>query len=242
MVPGSTLYASKLLNVKPDTMRALVLLALLAGCGRSSEPEAGPVCPQDPSFNRAGLVQVMSDSPPAELRRDLDLSALARESAGTAGSGRLQGLTEVEHELKERTLVSLKPSRGRACVWLETIVIDMRPASVKIFVPKEYPEGSCEYMAVLSHEREHERVHRERLEAAGLEVKAALEGARWLPAKGNPMETADQDSAKAALDDKLRRVVHPMYEKFKADLNAAQMALDSPELYRLVTDRCQGWK
>lgn len=219
-----------------------LLLISLAACGRPEANGAGPACPHDPSFDRSGIVTVAAFPPAASLRHDLDLAALARESSGTVGAGRLQGLTEVEHRLGLRTTVSLAPSRGRACVWFDAVRIDMTPASVQIFVPKEYPEGSCEYDAVLVHEREHERIHRERLAAAAAEMRSALTAAKWLPGKGNPIEAADKESAEAALNDKISKVVHPAYEKFKADLTAAQAELDTPALYRWVTARCQHWK
>lgn len=222
-------------------MRAMALAGLLAACAKPPE-ETGPACPHDPSVPREGAVTVQATIPPATLRHDLDLKALAVESQGTVGFGRLQGLTEVEHRLDVRTLMSLAPSRGRACVWLSKVTVDLTPGSVVIFVPKEYPEGSCEYDAVLEHERGHERVHRERLEKAAAEMRAGLDAARWLPLKGNPIEAADKAAAQAALEEKIRKVVHPAFEKFKWELTIAQAELDTPALYRWVTARCQDWK
>jgi hypothetical protein len=138
--------------------------------------------------------------------------------------------------------VNIETARGRTCVWFDEVRVDLTPASVQIFVPREYQEGSCEYEAVLAHEREHERVHRERLEAAVKEIEAALIGATWLPAKGNPLETEDRASAEAALNAKIRKVVTPVYEKYKTDLRSAQADLDRPELYQWVSKRCSSWK
>jgi hypothetical protein len=223
--------------------RAAALLACLlhCACGRGdSRSEA--VCPHDPGFDRSKVIRVRADVPPAVLRRDLDLAALAAESHGSAGSGRQQGLTEVEHQLAFHTLVNMETSRGRACVWFDEVRVDLTPASVQIFVPREYPEGSCEYLAVLAHEREHERVHGERLAAAAKEVEEALTAAKWLPARGNPLEVADRAAAEAALNAKIRKVVAPVYGKYKEDLAAAQAELDRPDLYQWVSKRCSGWK
>ncbi len=219
---------------------ALVLF-LLSACGRR-EAEIGAVCPHDPAFDRSGLIKVRADVPPAVLRRDLDLAGLEAESRGSVGSGRQQGLTEVEHQLAFRTRVNMETARGRACVWFDEVKVDLTPASIQIFVPREYADGTCEYDAVLAHEREHERVHRERLTAAAAEIKEALASAKWLPARGNPLETHDRASAEAELNAKIRKVVTPAYDKYKEDLATAQADLDRPELYQWVSKRCAGWK
>jgi len=219
---------------------AAAVLLLLGAC--QGDPRGEPVCPHDPGFDRSRVIRVRADARPAVLRRDLDLAAIAKESAGSPGGGRAQGLTEVDNQLAFHTLVNMETARGRACVWFDEVRVDLTPASVQIFVPREYPEGSCEYEAVLAHEREHERVHRERLEAAVKEIERALTEARWLPAKGNPLETEDRASAEAALNAKIRKVVTPVYEKYKTDLGGAQADLDRPDLYQWVSKRCPGWK
>ncbi len=176
------------------------------------------------------------------MRRDLGLAEIAAEALGPGGAGKQQGLTEVEHQLAFRTLVNRKTTLGRSCVWFDEVHVDMTPASIQIFVPREYPENSCEYLAVLAHEREHERVHSEHLSAAVKEVEEALKTAKWLPAKGNPLETSDLAQAEAALNAKIRKVVTPVYEKYKEDLTSAQAELDKPALYQWVSKRCSGWK
>ena len=213
----------------------------MSGCGHH-DSEPGSICPHNPSFDRSQVIQVRADIRPTTLRRDLGLAGIAAETHGSSGAGKQQGLTEVEHQLAFHTLVNRETSRGRSCVWFDEVRVDMTPASIQIFVPREYPENSCEYLAVLAHEREHERVHSEHLSAAVKEVEAALKAAKWLPAKGNPLETSDLAQAEAALNAKIRKVVTPVYEKYKEDLTSAQAELDKPALYQWVSKRCSGWK
>ncbi len=222
--------------------RAAAILLLLSACGPREQKAADAVCPHDLSFDRASVIRVSAVAPPAALRRDLDLPGLARKTGDAVGSGKLQGLTVVEHQLLLRTLVSQTVSRGRACVWFDSVSVDLTPASVEIFVPREYPDGSCEYEEILSHEREHARVHAERLASFSKEIEAALRSAKWLPAKGNPLETADRVTAEAMLKDRLHKVIDPVYAKYKEDLTAAQAELDEPGLYQWVSKRCDGWK
>lgn len=213
----------------------------MSGCGRAAPTQPASACPHDPGFDRSKVSRVRAEIPPAVLRRDLGLAQIAAET-GSAGAGRAQGLTEVEHQLRFRTLVNAETTRGKTCVWFDEVLVDLTPASIQIFVPREYADGSCEYDAILVHEREHERVHRERLTAAAAEIRAALEEAKWLPARGNPLEAADRASTEAALDAKIRKVVTPVYAKYKEELASAQADLDRPELYQWVSKRCSGWK
>lgn len=219
---------------------AAAVLLLLAAC--RDDARSGPACPHEPGFDRSRVIRVRVDQRPAVLRRDLGLAEIARESAGSAGAGRTQGLTQVDNQLAFHTMVKLENAGGRTCVWFEEVRVDLTPASIQIFVPKEYPDGSCEYDAVLAHEREHERVHRERLAAAAGEIEAALTAARWLPAKGNPLETGDRASAEAELNAKIRKVVTPVYEEYKVGLGRAQSELDRPDLYQWTASRCRGWR
>jgi len=220
---------------------AAVLSLLLAACGKSEAP-SGSACPHTPGAHRSRLVEVTTNFPPTALRRDLDLNALAVEARGSTGGDRPQGLTAVSHQLNFRSLVNAETARGRTCVWFDKVTVDLTPASIQIFIPKEYRDGSCEYHAILAHEREHERVHRESLLAAAGEIRTALAAADWLPARGNPLETADRATAEAELNAKIRKVVAPVFASYKEKLGSAQADLDRPDLYQWVSKRCAGWK
>lgn len=221
-------------------MRFAVLALVLAGCGKS-DPRGEQACPHNPGADRSALIRVTGGFPPTVLRRDLDLKELAVESGG-AGGVRPQGLTAVGHQLRFQSLVDAETALGRTCVWFDQVTVDLTPSSIQIFIPKEYPDGSCEYEAILAHEREHERVHRETLTAAAADIHAALEAATWLPARGNPLETGDRAAAEEELKAKIRRVVEPVHASYKEKLALAQADLDRPDLYQWVSKRCSGWK
>ena len=211
---------------------AVLLFAALAAC-RKPAPRAA--CPQDPAFDRSELVRVRADVPGTRLRRDFDLAALQREADTAAGT---QGLTRVDHS----TRIRLSLRQAGACAWLERVDVDLSPRSVEILIPSEYPEGSCEFEAILAHEKEHVRVHAERLAETAARVRAALTAAAWLPAKGNPAAAADPEAAQAVLDAKVDKVVLPLIADYKEGLRDAQAELDAPALYRWTSQRCSGWK
>lgn len=223
---------------KPSRAAGALLAMLAAACA----PPGGDPCAHDPAAGRDGLVSVVTRVPEPALRRDLDRAGLAR-LAGHGDRGKiLQGLTVSDDRFSLKTSWRTASGGGKSCAWLEKVELDMTPASVEILVPSEFPPDSCEDWAVLEHERAHARVHRERLEAAAAGAKAALEAARWLPAKGNPLPVAGEDAAKKEIEERLRRVVDPVFARFREDLAAAQSELDTPAQYEWSRRRCRDWR
>lgn len=189
---------------------------------------------------------VLVSSVPTVVRRDLTIDALGRmrNADKLDGTGKLQGLTIVEHRLGYKTGVAMGQGffKSRACAWLESLTVDLTPGEVAIYVPREYPEGSCEYTEVLRHERQHEDIHRRGLEEAADETRRALARAKWLPARGTPLEVADRPEAEKRLDGMVLRAIQPSYDRFKESLEKEQAVIDLPENYDQVTRRCRGWK
>lgn len=174
------------------------------------------------------------------LHNELSLAELARLSSDV-GSGKLQGLTSVEHGMAVRSRMGFSGDNP-ACVWFDELVVDLTPTSVDILVPSEYREGSCEHDAVLAHEREHEQIHRALLQAAAARIRERLAAARWLPARGNPIIAKDRKTASEELSQKAARVFRPPYEDFKEELPRQQASLDTPSHYDWVRRRCRDWK
>ena len=219
-------------------MRRLLplLLAAAAACGAGAD---GPPCKTDPSFDRSPVFKVRLENRPTEIKRPA-FSEL-QSVLPTSVQGQTQGLTEVEHNLAVRSRLGFS-GKAPACSWFEEVVVDLTPAAVRILAPSEYADDSCEYAAVLEHEREHERVHRELLDETASELRFALAAADWLPAKGNPIELPDRKAAEEELPKRLDKVVRPVYEKFRARLEEQQAELDKPGHYEWAKKRCKGWK
>lgn len=218
---------------------AAFVAASAAGCGRAG---GGDPCVHDPSAGRDGLVSVVARVPEPALRRDLDRAGLAALAGHGDRESILQGLTVSDDRFSVETSWATAEGGGKACAWLEKVELDMSPASVEIFVPKEFPADSCEDWAVLEHERAHARIHRERLEAAAADAKAALDAAKWLPAKGNPLPVAGAGAAKKEIEERVRRVVDPVFDRFRSALAAAQAELDTPAQYEWSRRRCRDWR
>lgn len=220
---------------------ALLAAAFLAACSRPAAE--GPACPHDGVPDRAAVISVRHTPLKAVLRRDLSLPELAKLGEGV-GSGRLQGLTVVDHSFERkwvRTITTTK-KEGRSCVWLTKFVVDLTPAKAEVFVPREYPDGSCEFDEVYKHEHEHEEAHREALDEFSARLADAFAKADWLPVAGAALEVSGEKEADERLDAAFEKIFAPERARFLEELQKKNAVLDLPENYRWVTARCRGWK
>jgi hypothetical protein len=219
---------------------ALLLAALGAAC--TSTADDGPACPHEGVPDRAKVVSVRHTPLQAVLRRDLSLpqiTALAGPSPG-----RLQGLTVVDHAFERKWARTITSSRkpGRMCVWLTKFVVDLTPSRAEVYVPREYPDGSCEETEVMRHEKEHEYAHKVSLDEFSERLARDFAAADWLPVEGAPLEVADEAEADRRLDATFEKVFAPARVAFLEELGKRNAVLDLPQNYQWVTSRCSGWK
>ena len=227
--------------------RALIvaLFWLAAGCGRTPI-ENSAVCPHDLDAPRIVPIEVVISSSTTRIRHDVSLADLAKfpgvEEVGT--SGHLQGLTVYEAQIRTRTsiAVSRKLFTGTSCAWIDRLTVDLTPKSLEILVPSDYPEGSCQYDQILSHERQHDDTNRDALAETAQTLRQSLAQANWLPAKASPLAVADRSDAQRRIDAMLDHITQPIYAAHTARLKERQEIIDLPENYRWVARRCEEWR
>ncbi|MBI3288494.1 MAG: hypothetical protein HYZ74_03130 [Elusimicrobia bacterium] len=212
---------------------ALALLA--ASCGPRLVERPAP-------FSRASRhFRVVSRAAPVVIRRDLDLSQVAR-LPGAAGSGlRTQGLTVIRHSLATHTNFRSEVGGTAITAWFDDVILELSVSSTTIYIPKEYREGTCEYNAVLQHERGHARLGREHAAAAARELEAALASAD-LPTRAAPLVSVDYLAVAATLKASLGRIIDPVYKSYEAEDIRRQALLDEPDPYLSVYQACKGWR
>lgn len=224
--------------------RSLACTALVAAaaCGRA--PSGGAGCPPDPSKARAPVFEVVVSSKPTQVRRDLDMAALARLPHSENLDGKLQGLTVFQHRLAVRTEIAVtRPFfGGQACAWLERVTVDLTPVQAVIYTPSDYAEDSCQTEQILAHERQHEETHREVLAEEAESMRRALAAAADLPGPGAPLPAADRPDAERLLGQRVDEAASPVYAGFLEELGRRQAVIDLPENYRWVARRCPSWK
>ena len=186
--------------------------------------------------------RVLATTVPNEIRHDLSLSEIA-QLPGAAGSGlRTQGLSTIKHSLATHTRFKTVAGGEMVKAWFDDVILEVEIASVIIHIPKEYPEGSCEYEAVLAHERGHGRLARENAAELAGELEAEISLAGGLPTVSNPMESPDYSAVEDILRSSINRIINPIYERYEREERRGQAALDHPDPYDAVYRKCTGWK
>lgn len=223
----------------------LPLAASLAACGSGSGgPDDGAVCAHDLSAPRVPDFEVTAGTTPTVVRRDVDMAGMQRLNGAETVGGKLQGLTEVEHRFGYRTQIALKPRlfKEKSCAWLEKVTVDLTPSEVTIFVPKEYDPDSCEYEEIMTHERQHEEIHRRLLQDEAADMRRALAKADYLPARGTPLAVYNRAEADARVEAMIEKNLRPSYAAFKEALAKENAVIDMPDNYKWTSLRCAHWK
>lgn len=148
------------------------------------------------------------------------------------------GLTRTETQVAVTPTVSLvMPPNGRACVMLASVEASWRMVSATIDVAAEYRPGSCEYAAVLEHERDHVRLTRRAFDAHAARLEARL---REQAAAVRPF-VADAGDAAQAVTDRLMAVARQVMDQFREESRRVNGAIDTAESYRAVSAKCRQW-
>lgn len=153
--------------------------------------------------------------------------------------GKPLGLTnaEVVVELKTESSTSRAPD-GTACVWLEAARIAVRFRDLVVYVAREYRPGTCEYRAVLEHERTHVAISRDSLERylPTLE-RAAAEALAARPA----VRVGDAEEAGEAYTAYLNERLAPVLRAWDEAQRQANARIDTPDSYRALRRHCGNW-
>lgn len=225
--------------------RALAAALLLsAACAPSIIELPAPAPPGSPPSARARFhrFRVQTTAVPTEIRRDLTREEISR-LPGAAGSGlKTQGITTIKHSLATHTRFSTAKGAKAVYAWFDDVILEVEISSDIIHIPSEYPQGSCEYQAVLEHERGHGRVARERAVDLAGRLERALMASEGIPTRFDPVIAADFAAAAEHLKTDIAKVVDPIYDRFEAEHKAAQESLDRPDPYDAVYRKCTAWK
>lgn len=129
-----------------------------------------------------------------------------------------------------------------ACAWIRAIAVDVTPVAVRVYIPREYRMGSCEYEQLMRHERGHDLLHRRRIGELARDMRAAAERIKPREHIDGPVRPAERDAAVERLKERMRSALQTVYEAHLARVKAENDRLDTPREYRRMGRRCRGWK
>lgn len=169
------------------------------------------------------------------LRRRLSGAGALQPPAG----GRTVGLTVAALRIGKGTRGQLVPvGPGRWCMQVTHIDLRIGFADQTVYVPRGYASGSCEYEAVLDHERLHVE---DNLDVLHGFIQAFNDRAQVTALAMKPFPVSSPEEAKARSMAMVEAALEPLVGDFR-DAQAGHAARrDSQEEYAAITARCTNW-
>lgn len=215
-------------------MRRVVLAALILQAPVPALADCAGLQPLQPKVTVATAAPAaprLVAATAAEIR-----SRAARSGTGLAAGAEASGLTVDDVSVEARTILSTTTRGEDRCVALRAIEGAVRSRTVEVLIDRAYRPGSCQYRAVLEHEREHVRINAGALARLGEVLEQRLRAladpwaGRWVPAGGE-----------AGLEVGLGRALEEATRQARGEAEERHRAIDTAEAYAAVQARCDRW-
>ncbi len=225
-------------------MRLRGLLTLMLICLAAPAAWAG-ACPAMPGLPPPQL-EFLLQAPRMRLHHDVDLFGLPRLANHMETPPRgwaLQGLTVAQARLTltARWRQMRLRGGGGVCVWLDQVKAVMGVPEQQVYVAANYPEGSCEYNAILRHERLHVGINARTTAAFAAPMRTLL----WRTILDNRPLLLRVDSVDPAMViGRLQAGVRPEMARLQSVLRARNGVIDTPAAYRRqeLQAGCHRWR
>ncbi len=131
--------------------------------------------------------------------------------------------------------------RKRYCLSLEELRVKL-VAKPKIYVAKNFPRGSCEYNAILKHEKQHVKITKKTLKDHTSKYRRYIEKNMDQVAKSAIVTIGDITEQKEKLNDEVTHFLQIYMDTVYEDMARRQAEIDTPEEYARIHDKCRKWK
>ncbi|EKV31502.1 hypothetical protein C882_3875 [Caenispirillum salinarum AK4] len=157
----------------------------------------------------------------------------------TTGKWDTVGLTESSLEIVTSTSTLVRSARGGGyCADLRSVRLKVGYPELRVYIPREYPTGSCAYDVVREHELEHVAITRAVLDDHAPRLRTVVaEAVQTI----NPLWAPTREAAKGAAAKLLHRALEPAVVALKADHRRRNKAIDGHDNYVRLQRRCDNW-
>lgn len=150
----------------------------------------------------------------------------------------LLGLAYVamQHKISVEMLAS--KIGNRYCTRLKKVYLLFGRQKNTIFVSRKYSAGTCEFKAILAHEKEHMAINaRVQLKYEKKIKRALLNSAKVI----QPFLTTNQKAAPKSLAARFAADIKPILKSFHEERAAENAHLDTPQSYKRTRSLCANW-
>ena len=160
------------------------------------------------------------------------------ESDATGQTKETVGLTHIVAGGVVARTAEAQARSGTRCVVVEAVRISPMKR-ITVYMPREYPEGSCNYGAVKRHEDKHVAVARRLLREYKPKFLQAVRDLR-LPSHGFAAWVDDEAASNERIASEVRPAVQTMLDELYASMDRANRALDAADTERALRE-CPFW-
>ena len=129
-------------------------------------------------------------------------------------------------------------SGGKTCVYPSQVEATVGYKTIEVFVAKEYRKASCQYKAVLIHEKEHVAAYRKALKKGASRIKSRLKG---FLKKFTPISVAKGEDPTQAIADKINAGLEKALTDYSNEAEDLNAVIDLPKNYRKTEKKCKKW-
>lgn len=124
------------------------------------------------------------------------------------------------------------------CVRLISAHVKVTVLHADIYVAREYKAGTCQFKAVLAHEKEHVAINQRYQEKF---VAAAKKELKKFARRMDPFIVKPSYDVQDDIINRLARVMKPLEEDYYRERRKAHKRIDTPRSYQKVRSRCAKW-
>ncbi len=220
-------------------------LGLLFLCTMLSEESRALFTPAQAGETCAGApqerfdVNVRTETPPPKVNHNLNRVQLG-SMAFHGMTDSILGLHIHGIKIEYRAKHAAEPDGNGYCFWIRSIDVLLRYDAPDIYIAKDYRRGSCNYKAILGHEKRHEIVAREVIKRYIPRFRS-LFTSLLIPKPKSAILVSSREDGKRKTEALLMQIIQPVYKEFESALAKEQAEVDALREYRKVLRQCKRW-
>lgn len=222
---------------------ALAGVLVCAFCLQVSMARAdqGWACPSAPEAAEISLSRVLGKTKLYRTRNSEALTSMKNREGGAVRQGLLvNGLGGGKIGLEGQALFTVMQRGDQACIWLKGINAKFFAFPI-IHIANNFPKGTCEYDAVLEHEKKHilalQDFHREfapKFKTALRRIASEIQGQ-------GPFPAGSTDRIQKDMNARINAGIAAFNDSIIPVLEERQNGIDNPSEYARVEAECTNW-
>ncbi len=225
---------SKRMVVRAGSLSLLLFLSLPAAAQNRDD-----ICAPYP--NVPVNVTPVFDEPVNDFSASLlDIQMLSRDPTHTIPrfEGVTLGLTHYYPVIEFKgPILKRQQSDGSYCARVQKIDARIGYKDIKVYIAKEFAEGSCDFKHIMEHEQKHVAVNRQVLQEYATLIHDKI--AAYLKIYGMFI-VPNPDYAEKILREKVSAILNEMTQKMVEENRRRQKQVDNPEEYARNNTACRG--